>query len=152
MKFHDKSFSKFKQANFYFMRLLLVDLIFTLSSIFPSKFKRNRWVYLHWLVMLNPLFYWKKKNLGTVSSMAVTGSKDAEKQTKLQETQSITTVRRFPSNLCSSKRPKTEVLKIFQIKTNATDRDLFDDKREFVLSIIGLAVGLGNVWRFPYLC
>jgi len=31
-------------------------------------------------------------------------------------------------------------------------RQTWNRKAEFILAVIAFAVGLGNVWRFPYLC
>ena len=31
-------------------------------------------------------------------------------------------------------------------------RDSWGAKTEYMLALIGYAVGIGNLWRFPYLC
>lgn len=48
-----------------------------------------------------------------------------------------------PADEKDEKEPQVEV---------QDERGGWGNKIEFVLATIGYAVGLGNVWRFPYLC
>lgn len=38
------------------------------------------------------------------------------------------------------------------IKGQIEERGYWGRKAEFLLAVAGSVVGLGNVWRFPYLC
>lgn len=39
-----------------------------------------------------------------------------------------------------------------QLQPKPQERDQWGSKMEFILAVAGHIVGLGNVWRFPYLC
>ncbi|XP_020788316.2 sodium-dependent neutral amino acid transporter B(0)AT1-like [Boleophthalmus pectinirostris] len=37
-------------------------------------------------------------------------------------------------------------------KEQAEDRPKWDNKAQYILTCVGFCIGIGNVWRFPYLC
>ena len=36
--------------------------------------------------------------------------------------------------------------------SNEVQRETWSNKRDYILSMMGYSIGVGNIWRFPYIC
>ena len=53
---------------------------------------------------------------------------------------------------CSQTVPNNRLLHSPDMGAEIHQRETWVGKLDFILALIGFSVGLGNVWRFPYLC
>ena len=56
----------------------------------------------------------------------------------------------FPNPGLDDRIPSHQELE--ELEKGETDRLKWDNKAQYILTCVGFCVGLGNVWRFPYLC